>query len=121
MFTQRNGRSKANNRGSFFIMSKKEMIKLKKLVASLPHDRKDLLNNNLRGSKDMKTIAGIEMYSVEDLMEELGLSKYTVRQYLKDGSLKGRKIGIRWYVSEDNLQTFLNKSQAEVNIDKMFS
>lgn len=102
-------------------MSKKEMIQLKKLVAKIPGNRQEVLINKLEGRQTMKTIAGIEMYEVEDLMDQLNLSRYTVRNYLKDGKLKGRKIGIRWYVSEDNLAEFLNKSQAEVDLDKMFS
>jgi len=97
------------------------MIQLKKLVAKIPGNRQEVLINKLEGRQTMKTIAGIEMYEVEDLMDQLNLSRYTVRNYLKDGKLKGRKIGIRWYVSEDNLAEFLNKSQAEVDLDKMFS
>lgn len=52
------------------------------------------------------------LYSTEELSEILGLGLNTLRIYFRKGKLKGRKIGIKWYLSEDELRKYLklNKS-----------
>lgn len=54
-----------------------------------------------------KKIIGIELYTLKELTELLSLSTVTLRLYLKNGKLKGQKIGRRWLVSKDNLVSFL--------------
>ena len=46
-------------------------------------------------------------YDVEELVIILKASSFTVREYLKAGKLKGRKIAKRWLVSEEELEVFL--------------
>jgi len=46
-------------------------------------------------------------YDVEELVGILKASSFTVREYLKTGKLKGRKIAKRWLVSEEELEDFL--------------
>jgi RNA polymerase primary sigma factor len=43
-------------------------------------------------------VEGLTLYVVRDLSEELKLTLQTVRNYIKQGKLNGRKIGGRWYV-----------------------
>lgn len=57
---------------------------------------------------EMKEIAGVKLYDVEDLQKLLELSGSAIRRYLRSGRLIGQKIGKNYYVSEDNLQEFLN-------------
>ena len=53
-----------------------------------------------------KKIGNLTLFSVQDLHEQLGLSKLTIRNYLKNGKLKGRKMGVAWYVTEDALREY---------------
>ena len=38
----------------------------------------------------------------------LGITVYTLRNYIKKGKLKAAKIGVCWKVSEENLKKFVN-------------
>lgn len=55
-----------------------------------------------------KKIGSLTLYTVDDLHELLGVSKMTIRAYLREGRLKGRKLGVQWYVSEDALKEYFN-------------
>ncbi|MBA7558495.1 DNA-binding protein [Candidatus Atribacteria bacterium 1244-E10-H5-B2] len=52
-------------------------------------------------------VVNTKLYSVEDLVSMLNLSARTVRVYLREGKIKARKIGLSWYVTEENLQKFI--------------
>lgn len=56
----------------------------------------------------MKTIDGIKLYEVEDLVRMLKISRITVQAYLRTGRMKGVKIGKRWHVTDKNLRAFLS-------------
>lgn len=72
-----------------------------------------------------KKIGNITLYSVDDLHENLGLSKLTIRNYLKSGKIKGKKLGVSWYVTEEALKAYfedgLLQSQPEVLPKKEFT
>jgi len=48
-------------------------------------------------------------YNVGELVEILKVSSFTIREYLKAGKLKGRKIAKQWLISEEELNEFLEK------------
>lgn len=52
-------------------------------------------------------IINTKLYSVEDLVGMLNISDKTVRAYLREGKIKARKIGLRWFVTEKNLEKFI--------------
>ncbi|MBA7507893.1 hypothetical protein ES706_06622 [subsurface metagenome] len=52
-------------------------------------------------------VVNTKLYSVEDLVSMLNLSARTVRVYLREGKIKARKIGLSWYVTEENLKKFI--------------
>lgn len=56
-----------------------------------------------------KKIGSLTLYSVDDLHEHLGLSKMTIRAYLRKGKIRGRKLGVQWYVTEDALRDYFNE------------
>ena len=61
----------------------------------------------------MKEINGTKLYTEQEISELLEVSIRTVKKYLlEDKSLKGVKIANHWYISEENLQRFL---QGETN------
>ncbi|MBP3040334.1 helix-turn-helix domain-containing protein [Bacillaceae bacterium Marseille-Q3522] len=47
------------------------------------------------------------MFSVEELARELNVTTRTIRNYLRDGKLKGTKIGGQWRFSKENLFEFI--------------
>lgn len=52
-------------------------------------------------------------YLVDDLVKILPITSLTIREYLRKGKIKGRKIGRLWYVSEENLGAFLEGDKVE--------
>lgn len=58
-----------------------------------------------------KTFNGVKLYDLDSIHEILGLSKVSIRAYIKRGLIKARKIGIKWYVTEKNLFDFINQNQ----------
>ena len=56
-----------------------------------------------------KKIGDLTLYSVDDLHETLGLSKMTLRTYFREGKLKGRKLGVSWYITEEALRAYFKE------------
>ena len=44
-----------------------------------------------------------KLYTVEDVAQMTGLTSRTIRNYLADGRLTGRKVGAQWRFTEDNI------------------
>lgn len=44
-----------------------------------------------------------KLYAVKDVAIMTGLTERTIRNYIKDGRLKGKKIGVQWRFSEDDI------------------
>ena len=65
-----------------------------------------------------KQIGSLTLFSIDDLHESLGLSKMTLRAYLRDGKLKGRKLGVQWFVTEDALREYFEESAPEEEAPK---
>ncbi len=63
-----------------------------------------------------KKIGNLTLFSVDDLHKELGLSKITIRNYLKSGRLKGRKLGVAWYVTEEALRDYFEEPGPEAEM-----
>lgn len=59
-----------------------------------------------------KQVGNLTLYSVDDLHEQLGLSKMTIRAYLREGKIRARKLGVKWYVTEEALREYFNESSA---------
>lgn len=60
-----------------------------------------------------KQIGSLVLYSVDDLHEQLGLSKMTIRTYLREGKIRGRKLGVQWYVTEQALYEYFDEPVEE--------
>jgi len=50
-------------------------------------------------------------YSTEDIAEILGFKEKTVREWLRTGKLKGKKVGRLWRVKESDLEEFINNAE----------
>jgi len=60
-----------------------------------------------------KTIGNLKLYSVKDLSELLDVQETTIRKYLRDGKLRGRKMARRWYVSEESLAEYFRETEPQ--------
>jgi len=67
-----------------------------------------------------RKIGSLTLYSVDDLHELLGISKMTLRAYLREGRLKGRKLGVQWFVTEEAIRDYFDQGdeKAERNQKK---
>lgn len=53
-----------------------------------------------------KQIGDMILYSVLEVAKKLEITPTTIRKYLKEGKLKGQKIGNRYFIPEKNIKTF---------------
>lgn len=51
-----------------------------------------------------------KLYTVEDIAKMTGFTSRTIRNYLKDGSLQGQKIGGQWRFTMENIKQLFNNS-----------
>ncbi|RNC82995.1 MAG: DNA-binding protein [Balneola sp.] len=58
-----------------------------------------------------KKIGSLTLYSIDDLHEMLGISKLTLRAYLREGKIRARKLGVSWYVTEDAIREYFETPQ----------
>ena len=58
-----------------------------------------------------KQIGSLKLYTVEELSELLEVQEKTLREYLRDGKLQGRKMAGRWYVTEDQIREYFEEPE----------
>lgn len=57
-------------------------------------------------------VGDMKLYDVEEVAEMLDVGSPTIRRYLREGKLKGKKLAKRWYVSEENLKDYFLQPEA---------
>lgn len=58
--------------------------------------------------RENKTMTELKLYTLKEISELLKVTQRTLLSYLKEGKLKGQKIGGKWIISEENLHKFIN-------------
>ena len=61
-----------------------------------------------RTAENAAKLESIRLYTLTELEPILGVTHRTLQSYIKDGRLKGVKIGGKWKVSEETLRKFIN-------------
>lgn len=61
-----------------------------------------------------RKIGSLTLYSIDDLHEMLGISKMTLRAYLREGRLKGRKLGVSWFITENAIREYFEETDKSV-------
>lgn len=61
-----------------------------------------------REAKRAAELEEMKVYSLTEIEPILGVTHRTLLTYIKDGRLKGVKIGGKWKVSGENLRKFIN-------------
>ncbi|MDZ5253294.1 helix-turn-helix domain-containing protein [Clostridium sp. LIBA-8841] len=58
-----------------------------------------------------------KLYTIEDIAEMTRLTSRTIRNYLKDGILEGKKIGGQWRFTMKDIENFFdnNKTNQDIN------
>ena len=57
------------------------------------------------------TIREKTLYSVPELSQKLNVTTVTIRNYLKQGKLKGQKVMGRWFILGDDIEGFFGELQ----------
>lgn len=58
-------------------------------------------------------IEGIKLYTIAELSALLKVTPQTIRTYIKQGKLKGQRVGRPTLVTEQSLRNFLGVDQRE--------
>lgn len=48
----------------------------------------------------------LTLFNVEELAKKFDMNPMTIRRLFREGRLKGKKMGRRWYLSEEALRTY---------------
>jgi murein DD-endopeptidase MepM/ murein hydrolase activator NlpD len=54
-------------------------------------------------------LGDLVVYDVKQLSDLFEIQERTLRQYLREGKLQGRKMGRKWYVTEESLQDYFGQ------------
>jgi excisionase family DNA binding protein len=49
---------------------------------------------------------GLTVYTAEEVAEALDVALNTVRGYLKEGKITGRKLGKKWFIPAESLREY---------------
>ena len=55
----------------------------------------------------MIQIGDIKAYDVQELAKLFDMTPQSVRKFIREGRIKGRKVGTRWYVTEEAIREYL--------------
>lgn len=64
-------------------------------------------NGNISNIGNQLEKGNLVVYTVKDLSKLLNTTPQTVRKYISEGRIKGKKIGRQWLVDEDAVKEFL--------------
>lgn len=53
----------------------------------------------------------LDIYTLEELSEQLNMDKQTLRNYIKNGKLTASKIGNKYFVTSDSVMEFMNNNR----------
>jgi len=53
-------------------------------------------------------LGDLTLFDVTELSKKFAVNPVTVRGYMRSGRLKGRKIGRKWYLTEEALRDYFN-------------
>jgi len=58
-------------------------------------------------------VEDITVYNVKEISELLGITQVTIREYIKQGRLRAKKIAGEWRITGDALRDFLSADKIE--------
>lgn len=55
----------------------------------------------------MKQFGDIKFYDVQEIAKIFDMTPQSIRKFFKEGRIKARKVGTRWYVTEEAMREYL--------------
>ena len=55
----------------------------------------------------MIEIGDIKVYDVQEIAKMFDMTPQSIRKFIREGRIKGRKVGTRWYVTEEAIREYL--------------
>ncbi len=59
-----------------------------------------------------------KLYTVENIAQMTGLTSRTIRNYIADGRLRGRKIGSQWRFTEADVEALFSQREAAAQMSE---
>lgn len=84
-------------------------MNLSEWYAALPKSTQDILED--WGEISSPTTHSQDHYSIEDAAIALRLSQITLRQYVREGKVFGRRIGRKWLVPSDSIARYIYNAE----------
>ncbi len=56
-----------------------------------------------------KQLGDVNLYTIKELSSKLGVTAPTLRRYLKAGKLTGRKLGVKYMITEDSVRKYFEE------------
>ena len=69
------------------------------------------MTDRQRGNMSIE-LGKVTLFTVEELAERLGVQERTIREYLREGRLQGRKLAGRWYVTDDAIADYFRQGES---------
>jgi len=58
-----------------------------------------------------KVVGGLTLFDIKELSQEIGITEVTLRKYLREGKIRGKKIGTKWFVTEEALKEYFEENE----------
>jgi len=55
-------------------------------------------------------IGQLTLYDLEELSEKLQVNVRSLRRWIREGKIKAKKVGVKYYITEQNLTEYFEKS-----------
>lgn len=59
-----------------------------------------------------------KLYTVDDIAKMTGLTSRTIRNYIKDGRLRGKKIGVQWRFTKENIKELFEDKEFTDSVEE---
>ena len=69
------------------------------------------MTDRQRGNMSIE-LGKVTLFTVEELAERLDVQERTIREYLREGKLQGRKLAGRWYVTDDAIANYFRQGES---------
>jgi excisionase family DNA binding protein len=66
-------------------------------------------------------VEDITIYNVKEISDILGITQVTIREYIRQGRLRAKKIAGEWRITGESLRDFLSEDKTEKEHDPKFS
>ncbi len=66
-------------------------------------------------------VEDITIYNVKENSDIIGITQVTIREYIRQGKLRAKKIAGEWRITGESLRDFLSEDKTEKEHDPKFS